>query len=128
MRIGNLAIIHFAGAWQIGLDFISDASDFIQVGTWSYDSTKELPAHRHVPNVRTIDRTQEAVYVVSGCIEVVLFEDGMSEYSMTVKLFSGDLCVLLSGGHGYEVLENNTRVIEFKNGPFTTVEKDKELI
>jgi hypothetical protein len=34
--------------------------------------------------------------------------------------------VMLKGGHGYDILENNTQVLEVKNGPFTSVEKDRE--
>ena len=29
------------------------------------------------------------------------------------------------GGHGYEILEDDTEVIEAKNGPFTDVNTDK---
>ena len=33
--------------------------------------------------------------------------------------------IILSGGHGYEILEDNTQIIEAKNGPFIDVETDK---
>jgi len=36
--------------------------------------------------------------------------------------------VILRGYHGYEILEDDTRVLEVKNGPFTSVEADKELL
>ena len=38
----------------------------------------------------------------------------------------GDLAVFVYGGHGYEILEDDTKIIEAKNGPFINVEKDKE--
>jgi hypothetical protein len=44
----------------------------------------------------------------------------------TVK--TGDICIILTIGHGYQILEDNTKIVEVKNGPFTSVEKDKELI
>ena len=41
-------------------------------------------------------------------------------------LTSGDLVMLYDGGHGFEVLENNTVFIEVKNGAYVSVEVDKE--
>ena len=40
----------------------------------------------------------------------------------------GDIVFHAEGGHGYEILDNDTKVIEIKNGPFTGVESDKKLI
>jgi len=41
---------------------------------------------------------------------------------------NGDLMVMIAGAHGFEILEPDTRIIECKNGPFISVEKDKKLI
>ena len=38
---------------------------------------------------------------------------------------AGDFAVLLAGGHGYEIQEDDTRIIETKNGPFLGVDLDK---
>ena len=40
-------------------------------------------------------------------------------------LYEGDLAVFAYGGHGYEILEDNTKIIETKNGPFIDVDTDK---
>jgi hypothetical protein len=40
-------------------------------------------------------------------------------------LFEGDLTVFAYGGHGFEMLEDDTKIIESKSGPFTDVETDK---
>lgn len=37
----------------------------------------------------------------------------------------GDLIVLLSGGHGFEILED-TKFFEVKQGPFIGTDNDKE--
>jgi len=42
-------------------------------------------------------------------------------------LTDGDLIVLLSGGHGFEFLEE-TKMIEVKQGPYTDREHDKILL
>ena len=36
--------------------------------------------------------------------------------------------ICLEGGHGYEILEDNTRVLEIKNGPYPGPEKDRRRL
>ena len=43
-------------------------------------------------------------------------------------LSAGDIdeaMALLRHGHGYEILENDTRVLEIKNGPYPGAERDR---
>ena len=42
------------------------------------------------------------------------------------QFYQGDLAVFGFGGHGYEILEDDTQIIESKNGPFISVDKDKK--
>ena len=42
-----LAKLILGDSWNQGLSFYSDEKDFIQVGTWKYNSGKELLAHKH---------------------------------------------------------------------------------
>jgi cupin fold WbuC family metalloprotein len=123
----TVAILHSYLEWKEGLDFLTPDETFIQAGTWWYPSGKLLKAHRHIFNERTADRTQETVIVLNGSMRIDFYDDDNNVFHQeTVK--TGDICVILSIGHGYEILENNTRIVEVKNGPFTSVEKDKELI
>jgi hypothetical protein len=46
----------------------------------------------------------------------------------SLQLATGDFAVLLVGGHGYEILEEDTEVVEVKNGPYPGLEADKRLI
>jgi hypothetical protein len=47
------------------------------------------------------------------------------EYLQDFILKEGELAVFGYGGHGYEILEDDTQIIESKNGPFAGVEQDK---
>ena len=40
----------------------------------------------------------------------------------------GEVIILLRGAHGYEILEDNTQVLEFKNGPYLGAEIDRKRI
>lgn len=68
--------------------------------------------------------TQEMVYVKSGSMKAVIFDYDLNHIE-DVILKTGDLAIMAYGAHGYEILENNTKIIEAKNGPFISVEVDK---
>jgi hypothetical protein len=120
-----IAIIYRDEDWQKGLNFITPDNLFIQVGSWWYDKGTNLDAHKHIKNKREAEITQEMVYVKDGSMRVDLYSDDKS-FIKSFNLYKGDLSVLVSGGHGYEILENNTQIIESKNGPFINVDKDKK--
>jgi len=113
-----LAVYIRSAEWRRGLNFISEDKDAIQTGLWQYDRGKKLGPHRHVGNMRNIDRTQEVIFVKSGSLRVSIYSES-EELVEKLILNAGDLVILLSGGHGYEVLENETQVLEVKNGPYT---------
>lgn len=119
-----LTIIHRNDDWKKGLDFITPDEHFVQVGTWWYDNGKKLDSHVHKDYNRTTQRTQESVYVRKGSMRVLLYSEEM-EYLQDFILKEGDLAVFGYGGHGYEILEDDTQIIESKNGPFISVEADK---
>lgn len=111
-----------------GLNFYSDTGDFLQVGTWRYNAGLYLGPHIHNEGTdREIDRTQEVVHVLEGMLQAdILTEEGVLLDTLTLK--KGDTLVLLSGGHGYRILEDNTVVLEIKNGPYLGPEKDRRKV
>jgi hypothetical protein len=121
------AIFHKNHEWKNGLDFLTPESSFIQTGTWLYQAGIELKAHKHLYNERIVEKTQETVIVLTGKMRIDLYDDEKNIFHQE-ELCEGDLAILLSKGHGYCILENNTRIVEVKNGPFFSLEKDKELL
>lgn len=121
-------IVRASSLWaSSGLNFWSADSENIQVGTWVHPHGTLLHPHSHNVFPREAMRTQEAVYVVSGALSAQFFEDDGTPLK-TVNLSAGDLLVCLSGGHGYSILEPDTRVLEIKNGPYFGPEKDRRRI
>lgn len=110
--------------WKKGLNFITSNEMFIQVGTWWYDAGKELQKHVHKDFDRVARRTQESVYVRKGSMKVTLYTEEFEKFK-EFNLYEGELAVFGYGGHGYEILENDTQIIETKNGPFVDVDTDK---
>ena len=120
-----LAIIYRDADWVPGLNFCTPDELFIQAGCWYYQAGKELAAHRHIWNERVVTMTQEVTYVKKGRMKVLVYNDD-KELVREFDLSAGDFAVLANGGHGYEILEDDTQVLEVKNGPFLDVSVDKE--
>ena len=120
-----ISIIYREKDWVEGLNFITPEHLFIQVGSWYYKKGKKLASHIHKVNPRVADRTHEMTYVKQGSMKVLLYDEN-KYFLQDYILYKGDLAIFDSGGHGYEILEDGTQIIEAKNGPFTAVEADKE--
>lgn len=110
-----------------GLNFFSKDEEFIQAGAWGYDEGKELLAHIHNKVDRTVSRTCETLYVISGSLEARIY-DLEEKLVDTFSVCAGEVLILLECGHGYKILENNTKVLEIKNGPYLGAEVDRYRI
>lgn len=110
--------------WKKGLSFFSKDPDFIQVGSWGYDSGKNLLAHIHNEVKREVLWTQEVIYVKQGSITAHIFDTKEKKIS-DVIVSAGDIIILLRGGHGYTVNSNDTQVLEVKNGPYVGADLDR---
>ena len=113
-----------ADAWGDGLKFFSADPEFIQFGTWGYDNGKELLAHTHNKVVREVPITQEVLYIRRGRIKAHIFDLKLNKVA-EVEAGAGDLLVMLTGGHGYDILEDGTQVLEVKNGPYVGAQADR---
>lgn len=121
-----LAVLLRSGEWSRGLNFLTESDDAIQVGTWFYQAETNLADHSHRPLPRTTNTTQEGVFMVDGSMEARIYDNNRNHVE-TLILEKGDLLILIDGGHGYRILSNETRVLEFKNGPYFSREIDKDL-
>jgi hypothetical protein len=111
-------------AWQPGLSFFSSDDEYLQVGTWGYNSPKELLAHTHNEVHRSVAWTQEVIFVKKGSIRSEIYDLSNQKIEEIICL-PGDIIILLRGGHGYHILEDDTQVLEIKNGPYVGAEKDR---
>lgn len=73
------------------------------------------------------NRTYEALYVIKGALEAVIYD--MDETPVeTLQVRQGEILVLLESGHGYFIKEEDTNVLEIKNGPYLGAEIDRRRI
>jgi len=122
-----LAVIARDEDWQEGLNFISSDVDFVQVGFWYYKKGKRLLSHMHLEAKREVLKTQEVIFVKKGSLKADIFTQEGKLYK-SIELKKGDTGIFLNGGHGYEILEEGTQVLEVKNGPYVGPEQDRKRI
>lgn len=110
-----------------GLSFFSFAEEGIQVAFWNHNKETILAPHIHNVFDRVNNRTSEVLVVISGKVHFDIYNDN-EEMILEGELVSGDILISLAGGHGYKIIEENTQVIEVKNGPYSGPEIDRRRI
>jgi hypothetical protein len=75
-----------------------------------------ITSHTHNIIPREVFNTLETLFIRKGKIRVD-FYSYEKEFLESYELKSGDVLLLASGGHGFEMIEE-TEMIEVKQGPF----------
>ena len=110
-----LAIIVYSTFSKSGIHFFTEDSLSQQLAYMSHPKGKEIPAHVHNPIPRQVEYTQETLFIRSGKLRVDFYTSDRT-YLESRILESGDIILLISGGHGFETLEN-LEMFEVKQGP-----------
>jgi len=111
-------VIRGKEAWgDKSLSFFSNEEEFVQAGSWNYSEGKELKAHSHNKVIRSISHTQEVIFIKSGSLVAYIY-DKENNLVEEVTAYTDDILIMLAGGHGYKILEDGTKVLEIKNGPY----------
>ncbi|MEZ5044605.1 MAG: hypothetical protein R2828_32215 [Saprospiraceae bacterium] len=123
---GDLLAIHISATTSTkeGSEFYCQDSDFIQLASHQYPAGKVFAAHQHKIVERAVTLTQEVLFLQKGAMQAAIF-DLERKMVASFTLNKGDLLVLLQGGHGFTVLEQDTRFLEIKNGPYLGAEADR---
>lgn len=125
-RIANqseeLAIIIRDDFHEEGIHFLTPGEYSQQLAYMHHPQGKIIDAHVHNEVHRDIRFTQEVLVLKKGKLRVD-FYDAQKKYLESRILFKGDIILLVSGGHGFEVLEE-VEMVEIKQGPYVG-ENDK---
>lgn len=110
---------HLPGSTQ----FITPEDWDQQVGFVVYPAGGTIARHVHLPIERRLVGTSEVLVVRKGRCEVDLFDEQGIPIA-TRELRTGDILILVAGGHGFRMLED-TVLLEVKQGPYTGL-REKE--
>lgn len=113
----ELAIIIRNSFRADGIAFFTPQDFSQQLGYMNRPAGYVIPPHIHNPVLRSVHLTNEVLFIRSGCLRVD-FYDGSQSYLESTVLKAGDVILLASGGHGFEMIEA-TEIIEVKQGPYT---------
>ncbi len=100
-----------------GVEFITPGEYSQQIAYMHHPTGKVIDAHLHNLVHRNIIQTQEVLLIKKGKLRVD-FYDEYEDYLESTVLGSGDVILLVSGGHGFKVLEE-IEMIEVKQGPYS---------
>lgn len=98
-----------------GITFVTEDQDYQQIAFMDHKEGHIILPHYHNHIERTIDLTSETLVIKKGVLEVTLYEDQKPIHVFNIS--QGDILTLLSGGHGFKVV-NNVEMVEIKQGPF----------
>jgi mannose-6-phosphate isomerase-like protein (cupin superfamily) len=110
-----LAIIVYRRFAEQGVHFFTPDELSQQLAYMKHPKGKTIDAHVHNPIPREVSYTQEALFIRSGKLRVD-FYNVEREYLESRVLGDGDVILLITGGHGFEVLED-LEMFEVKQGP-----------
>jgi hypothetical protein len=105
-----------------GIEFFTPDDFSQQLGYMNRKKGYSIPPHRHNIVERKVTLTQEVLYIKSGKVRVDFYDDDQV-YLESRILNKGDVILLATGGHGFEMLEDS-EMIEVKQGPYVG-EEDK---
>jgi mannose-6-phosphate isomerase-like protein (cupin superfamily) len=117
-----LSVIIKASYRREGIQFFTSSDFSQQLGYMNRAKGYSIPPHRHNLVERKVTLTQEVLYIKSGKVRVDFYDDDQV-YLESRVLEQGDVILLASGGHGFEMLEDS-EMIEVKQGPYCG-EEDK---
>jgi mannose-6-phosphate isomerase-like protein (cupin superfamily) len=105
-----------------GIHFFSPDDLSQQLAYMRHPTGKIIQPHVHNPVPREVEYTQEVLFIKKGRLRVDFYND-QQDYLESRLLEAGDVILLVTGGHGFEVVEE-IEMIEVKQGPYVG-ERDK---
>jgi hypothetical protein len=99
-----------------GISFFTPDDFSQQLAYMNHPRGKIIEPHFHNEVHRTVIYTEEVLFIKKGILRVDFYNES-EELLTSRELYVGDVILLSSGGHGFEVLED-VEMIEVKQGPY----------
>jgi mannose-6-phosphate isomerase-like protein (cupin superfamily) len=111
-----VAIIIYSDYQRQGIEFFTPDNFSQQLASISRPKGYKIQAHLHKPVPRNVKYTQETLFIKKGKVKINFYDEN-KQYLNTRELKSGDVILLVSGGHDFTMMED-TEMIEVKQGPY----------
>lgn len=123
---GNLVAHVYDTNQMEGYIFPTSDKDFFQFGFSNNLEEKNLKAHIHKDINRSISKTSEFIFVLTGIIEIDVLSDN-AEKVENVILTEGIGILQFTGGHKIKI-HKETKYFEIKQGPYFGQDSDKVIL
>jgi len=118
-------IVRANAASDAKYNFLTEESNELQLGMNFYKGGDVIKAHYHLMRrIETNSVVQEFLLIGAGRALLRLYDKADQTEFAARQLETGDTVLLLVGGHGLEIQED-TKIIEIKQGPYDGKTKDK---
>ena len=111
-----LAIILKKDFNEPGIHFFTPNDFSQQLGYMNHKKGHIIEPHVHNRVTREINYTNEVLFIKSGIVRVDFYSEDRI-YVNSLILNQGDVILLSSGGHGFQIIED-AEIIEVKQGPY----------
>lgn len=99
-----------------GIRFFTPDDSALQCGEIIRPAGFVIPSHAHAQLERRVSVTQEVLVFHSGRVRADFFDEGGAKVCSR-EMLPGDVLCLVSGGHGFTMLED-AHIFEVKQGPY----------
>jgi hypothetical protein len=118
-------IIRATASSDAKYNFLTDSANPLQLGMNFYQAGEVIKAHYHLKRqIETNSVVQEFLLIGAGRAYLRLYDAADQSEFTGRQLETGDMVLLLAGGHGLDV-QDDTKIVEIKLGPYDGKTKDK---
>jgi len=110
------AIIIRSSYSKEGIEFFTPDDFSQQLAYMNHPRGKVIDPHVHNAVKREVQFTKEVLVIKKGVLRVDFYDDDRN-YLESRILNKGDVILLVTGGHGFEIL-HDIEMIEIKQGPY----------
>ncbi|OFZ89995.1 MAG: hypothetical protein A2W21_12755, partial [Betaproteobacteria bacterium RBG_16_66_20] len=112
----QFALIVRSSFREAGIHFFTPGHFSQQLASMRHAAGHVIEPHVHNPVPREVHYTNEVLFIRRGRLRVDFYSSA-GAYLESRELGPGDVILLSTGGHGFEVLEE-VEMIEVKQGPY----------
>jgi len=129
-KIEPTKLLHLTGSinnLNVNRVDIAPENEYLQLAILNLPNGKTFKPHKHIIHEKITDIAQESWFVYKGKVKCIFYDlDDTIISEQIIK--EGEFSMTFRGGHNYEILQDNTLVLEYKTGPYLGVEMDKTFI
>jgi hypothetical protein len=118
-----IALIVYSEHKGEGVEFFTPNNFSQQLASIIHNKGHKIQPHIHKAVPRSVKYTQETLFIKDGKVKINFYSEE-KKYLDSRTLKTGDVILLVSGGHEFIMLEK-THMFEVKQGPYAGVD-DKE--